>query len=590
MFEFLPKLALPEAIGVVAAIVMAIAGFIAQRALLRNLYVADWWARNVKLRGWKRKTAGIDNRASWEATGMPAAEKECCDYYLNYARATDRRTFTNAVEWLKLTGQGETRHMPAGKLTILFILTMGEALGTGVLLASAISDGVTQSELAPYGFIIAVIMAFGLLGLTHIAGRQQAFANAIQQYLSNSIRTERQINQKLSPADDYRIDDEVDGSVRFANRALNGPYHRAGMTLRILALLFLTALVVGIFAVRVVDNHNDYIKAVQELGPAAGCGGAGAGSPSDPFSGSSIPGFSAGTNAPPSVTCNATSADNGVDKQGFHGQELSKDISAAILALAYVFVQFLGFRWAVQHSFFDEGEKAFAITRGYPTYDELYRDKLEPVYKLGNSCLSQLRNYFMARINAYRDDPSHLGIQDFAVRKQYKDDSHLSEEERDNKIGMDAYQKAVAFRKKLTPKAPESELYPSSLARYRHLVELQEYRDRLGKEAKMRRAETEFSAIAMPSPAAANPPKSAAPMAALREQLAAQTIVNVAAAQKPLAAPDLAGYDELDIEAAEEMLQAVSVLERKQILDALAGGNAAKQAVIQEIYRKLKDA
>jgi uncharacterized protein YjgD (DUF1641 family) len=46
----------------------------------------------------------------------------------------------------------------------------------------------------------------------------------------------------------------------------------------------------------------------------------------------------------------------------------------------------------------------------------------------------------------------------------------------------------------------------------------------------------------------------------------------------------------LDIEAAEEMLQAVSVLERKQILDALAGGNAAKQAVIQEIYRKLKDA
>ena len=55
-------------------------------------------------------------------------------------------------------------------------------------------------------------------------------------------------------------------------------------------------------------------------------------------------------------------------------------------------------------------------------------------------------------------------------------------------------------------------------------------------------------------------------------------------------AADLPMYDILDIEVAEEMLGAGSVLERKQILEALSEGDETKKALLQEIYKKLKEA
>jgi len=585
----IPEISPADIIGILVVTVISIIIFMIRGSSTRNLYFGDWWARAFKMRNWKKNTAGVDDRGSWEREGMPAPERELCNYYLKFAQATDRRTFTNAVEWLKLAGQGDIRPMPLWGWVILFILTIGEATGTGLLLAGAASNKVTANELLPLGFMLAAVLAFGLLGATHSAGEEAAFSQAIKNYLGNSASTERLGAEKIEPKDDYRIDDGVEDRFRFANRALSGDHKRAGKGARVFAACFLGALVILIFGVRVFDNYTDYTNSLKELPTTSSCGAPSASNSSDPFAnmsgsdGSSIPGFAPGTASPPSVNCNSTSANNSVDKSGLQSTEVSKDISAAILALLYVLVQFMGYKLALKHSFFADGKKAYGITRGYPSYDELYRDKLEPVYKLGNIALQRLRTHLISRVNRYRDNPSHMTIQDYAIHSRYKRDASKSETELEDYIGKETFKKARDYRKKLVKIDPDIDPYPMSLNKYRYMVELEEHQNEVSyNEAKN------------------STPIQAAPLAPVQQkpyvqQLPQTPVEPVITTTKPVvpshtSAADLPMYDILDIEAAEEMLGAGSVLERKQILEALSEGDETKKALLQEIYKKLKEA
>ncbi len=588
----LPHIGMPTAISLGVAISMIALAILYREAWMDNLYFGDLWARIVKMPGWKKKTVGIENRASWEATGMPAPEKELAEYYLKYARATDRRTFVNASEWLKLTGQGDKRHMPLFKLLILFCLTMAEAAGSGLLIATAISDGVTQNDLAPYGFTIAIVLAFMLMAATHEAGREQVFASSIMQYMGSSTASERHGNQKISPTDDYRIDDGVDSSLRFANRALSGNHHRAGKGARSFALFFLSVLVIAIFAVRVVDNHDDYVNSLKELPSTSSCDAPAAASSTDPFasagsssSTSAIPGFPAGTASPPSVNCNNTTVNNSIDKESFEGQEISKDIKAAILALAYLFVQFVGFRWAMKHSFIGEGDVAYSITQGYPSYDELYRDKLEPVYKLGGIALHRLRQHLMSRVNKYRDNPSHMTIEEYAFRSRYNMDlgDNVTSSELDDILGKKAFIEARTFRKNLIKIDPSVDPYPASLEKYRHLVEVEEYQRELNARAtKENAAQTIQPSTVYQQPAPA-----------MAQQKQAQQTSPVQPPVVPINTTggtsfDVSQYDVIEVEAAEELFHASTVRERMQMLTELSGGDEQLKGRIQTIYAQLK--
>ncbi|HQT25589.1 MAG TPA: hypothetical protein PLK99_03215 [Burkholderiales bacterium] len=589
-------------IGALAVAIIAVIVFLI-RASTRNLYFGDWWARSFKMRSWKKKTAGIENRSTWEESGMPAPEKELCDYYLKYASATDRRTFNNAVEWLKLTGQGGVKPTSLWVWGVLFLLTIGEAAGTGMLLAGSISNKITGNEIAPFGFILATILAFGLLWLTHTAGREAAFSSAIQQHLGTSVASETFGARKISPADDFRIDEGVDDNRRFANRALSGDHHRANRWARVTSALILALLVAAIFAIRYYNNQQEYDNRVRELPSNSGCG-APAGS-SDPFAsmqaGPSIPGFAPGTVSPPSVKCDATTVNNNGAKDSIRSTEISSDFSAAVLALLYVIVQFIGFVTAWKHSFFGEGEKAFEITRGYPNYDELSRDRLEPVYKLGNVALQSLRNHLTQRINSYRDNPSHMDIQQYAMRKKYNVDATVSAEELDNRIGMDAYRASQDYRENLS-RSGVTVKPAASLAKYREMIEIEEHARQVDLEIKRLQGESRLQRAREEATRAAPPAPISAPQPHLEPELLQQKHFSrhpVLSPEPPPAAdqreavparPDLSLYGIMDIEAAEELLKAGGVLERRQLLQALSEGDEAKKALLLEIYAKLKGA
>lgn len=569
--------------------------FIVKASLSRNLYLGNWWARTFLMWSWRKKTSGIENRATWEENGLPAAEKELCDYYLTYARATDRRTFKNASEWLKLTGQSGIRPTPLWIWVVLFVLTIGEAMGTGLLLAGSVSDSVTGNEIAPIGFVLATILAFGLLWFTHTAGKEAAFSNAIKSHMGNSVATERFGVRKMSPTDDYRIDDGVDPSRRFANRALNGDHDRAKRWARITTGIILTCLVLAIFAIRVMDNRHDYDNSVLELPQNTACTNGSSSTPgstgTNPFAnmsssntiGSSIPGFSSTTTSPPSVNCDSQQATNRGRKDSIKSLEESKDIAAGVLALLYIIVQFIGFVVAMKYSFYnDEGYKAFSITQGYLSYDELYRDRLEPVYKLANSALQTLRNHLIHRVNKYRDNPSRMDFQQYCMRQRYNADSDMTSDELDEKLGREAYIAAKEYRQNLRKMDSSVDICPLSLEKYGEIVEYEARIRKNNREIKL--AQDEVRKDNEINVTGTNHVIDTAPISVKsenRSQVQATSPTNILGS--------LEKYDILDVEAAQEMMEASSVLERKQILDALSQGDQEKKVLLQEIYKILKE-
>ena len=571
-----PALGLNETlIPLVGVLVSAL--FVTIRILItNNLAFADWWARTFKMGAWKRKTSGIENRSSWEKNGLPAPERELCEYYRRFAQAADEYTFKNAYEWLKLSGQSATTPLSVIYLLILFILTFGEAMGTGLLLAPFISTQMTGSMVAPAGFGVATFMAVAMLGLTHWAGSEAAFANAIKDNIGSSVSTEKFNICRIGAGDDYRIDDGMEPNRRFANRALNGDHHRANIWGRVFAFTFLTGIVLAIFGIRFYENRQQYDNNVQELPSAsAACGTpSNAASSSDPFSNmnsggkNTIPGFASGTTSPPSVNCNATTAHDNGAKDSLLSGEMAADTAAVMLALFYVIVQLLGFNLAKKHSFFGEGEKAYATTQGYISYDELRRDRLEHVYKLGNHALHILRNHLIQRVNKYRDNPADIGIQEYIYRIGLGNTADLSPAEKEKARGIEALKKAIDYRNMLRSSEPNLTEYPKTLEDYHGYMLAKKNNHQVTSDQSKQTPSTP-------------PPVKAPPVL--------DALIPIVQAHPVSAKADLSAYDVLDVEAAEEMIRAGGVLERKKILAEMSEGNEEKKALLEEIYKKLKE-
>lgn len=586
--------------------------FVCWRLISRSFYFADWWARHIKMRGWKLKKPGDLKELPNGKVSLSAPEVELCKYYKNFARATDEYTFINANEWLKLSGQNEKKPMGLLVWLLLFVLTVGEALGTGFVVAPFISTEMTTNLVFPVGVTVAIVVSFGLLAVTHFAGAEATFAENYWDNIGSSSKSEIFKQKKITPGDDYRIDDEIDEKYRFVNRALKGGAQKPGKGARIFALVCLLLVMAGIFALRWKQHETIYLNGLQEL-PASStsCGSnASAGNSSNPFAGmndagsNNLPGFSAGTQSPSSVNCNAATTQDDVGKKILFSSEETADIASFLLAFFYVVIQSIGFLFSKKYSFFGSGKEAYNITGGYINYSELKRDRLDPVYEQADNALHILRGHLQTGFTEYENYPSNMTFKDYvfdskisdAMResdekspeldkqasKNYYDSLQYSDGGLDIIRGVKALEKAIAYRKTMREQVKSMQNigpYPISLEDYVGYMEAMRHNSSLAAE------KTKY--VARQTPVVQG--------AALEGTAFVSVQAPVVEPAKPLQPNQalgnktlLAQYDVFDIEAAEEMLKAGSLKERKQILEELSEGSEEKKALIQEIYSKMK--
>lgn len=563
------------------------------RLISRSFYFADWWARNVKIRKWKKIRPGNLEQCPNGKVSLSAPEEELCKYYKRFVRATDEYTFKNAQQWLKLSGQADRKPMGFLVLLLLFSLTVCEALGTGLLIAPIVSTEMTGSMVLPVGMGIAIAVALVLLCLTHFAGAEAAFADVTKSNIGTSSSSERFQQKKIAPGDDYRIDDGINEKYRFVNRALNGEFKRPAFILRFLAFCFLSLIMVVIFYQRFEQQKVVYLNNLQDLPSSSSvCGsGAGGGNSSNPFAGMSntgsnnVPGFSASTESPPSVACNSATVQDNISKESLFASERGADVGCFLLAFFYALTQFLGFFFAKKYSFFASGKEAYKITGGYVSYDKLKSDRLDDVCERAENALQILRNHLNMGFQEYEKYPSTMTFNDYvdgskyskATSEKYGQWLKYSDENIEILRGVEALEAAIDYRNELRANIKSMENldeYPASLRKYVGYKEVFEHNRDKDSES-MRIGVVQIKAVQESG----------------LEQPVPKPVEAQATQQPSLASGKqaiLAQYNVFDVEAAEEMLKAGSLKERKQILEELSEGSEEKKALIQEIYSKMK--
>jgi len=195
-----------------------IATFIVWKRFTDDLWWTDFWVSFPligKMQKWKKQTHGIENLASWKAAGLPPAEEHLCSTYIDKLPKIDPVVFNNANEYLKLTHQNGRSPMSQIAWVALGLLTVAEAAGTGMLIAPFVSSEITGNQMVWIGYVIALVMAVGLLGLTHAAGKDMYKRSSIKKALGSVNATaEGYSGQKISSGDDQR------GQGRHAEDAL----------------------------------------------------------------------------------------------------------------------------------------------------------------------------------------------------------------------------------------------------------------------------------------------------------------------------------------------------------------------------------
>ena len=338
----------------------------------------------------KANTTNLNSRDSWR-NGMPTQERELCSAYIDKMGViSSERQFNNAVEYLGVTGQASVRPLSIGIWIVLFILTLGEAIGTGFFIAPYVSQHITSSQALPVAMALAIVLAIMLLGLTHMAGITFFERKTIREILG-------QIDGEASPEGYRNGEDIIYGSnhdqladrgrtqaVRFYSR-LNAKKYRGTLSWTITATILLLAVVVTVFGGRYYELGEKSTNEVQAVNMEQGTG-------SDPFS-SMMP-----SDLPKNVL-DAQAETRGKIAEEVASSRFGQGMMAAILlAMFYLIVQAVGFAATVTHSFFQSGSKAYKDSRGCSTYEEYIGKYFTPFATRAQSRLDELRAQY-ARVN-----------------------------------------------------------------------------------------------------------------------------------------------------------------------------------------------
>ncbi len=348
----------------------------------------------------KKDTTNLDTKVKW-VNGLSRQEKRLCDEYMQkIGRGTSEIDFNNANEYLAATGQESVTPMRPWMWMLLFLLTAGEAAGTGALLAEYVSTMVTANEAVFFTWGTALFFAAALLFLTHRAGREFYTKKTIKKILgpldSEAKPSGYTDKDKATIKYDQSKDENNSSERRFYAR-LEKPRDRGSVGWGISAIILLFLIFVGVFGLRWygVKQQNTMQIVRMEKNGVQGAGSAGGGS--NPFA-QINGGGGVSQSLPPAVKqAQAQVRKNAAQTIGHDllGQGFA---AAALLSLFYILVQGVGFGLSQSHSFFEKGDKHYKTTHGKASYDAFLNKYFYPYAQLAEARLSELRDYY-AHVN-----------------------------------------------------------------------------------------------------------------------------------------------------------------------------------------------
>lgn len=375
-----------------------------------------------KLRELRKHTTNLNSSSSWN-NGMPPQERTLCMAYMDkMGKVTSQEDFDNATEYLDVTGQGSVKPMGFWIWSLLLLLTMGEAAGTGALLSEFVSTNITSNEAVYFTWGIALILAVVLLQLTHKAGVAYFEHKTFKDILGENDREAKPDGYEDGVDDvpfsgDQLADRGRPQSVRFYAR-LEKKKARGSLGYAVAALVVLLIIMSSVFFARMYGIEKTTTTSIAQTS------GAGVGS-SNPFA--------AGQggvldNVPPDVA-KAERATQAKKAGEIKEYTVRQGMWASILlAVFYLIVQMVGFAISARRSFFQRGEDAYKLTGGCASYDEYMAKFFSPYATRAETRLSDLRAHY-ARINeAYsRNMPTATFFDFFHMEKQKSRNSRKNE-------------------------------------------------------------------------------------------------------------------------------------------------------------------
>lgn len=386
----------------------------------RSLLGKDFWVVMPfvgKMAAWKTMTEGtgdfvtnIPHDAGYVARTLTVpAEVELFNYYEDGLEKTTREAFLNAREYLKISGQNGRKPMSSMLWVILGVLTVAEAIGTGLLLAPLLSRDITPTFAMAAGSAIALVIAIVAVRFTHAAG-EDMFANTLLSKVRHSFKQNKGFRRgdgtkygdfvkAVGPEDDQGTDLDLEPAARLGARI--GATSMSSMQPRrmniILAVAFIVLFAVGTTAYRhYMFNHEQDMAASAPVADADGA--------SPNFQNMFAQGGNTAQPLPDDVA-------DATKKSRQHAQEavnqdssMANDAGIMILALIYVFTQLLGLLTGYKYSFFNEdGKKAYGKTLGQLGYDDFLRVAVRPVAQRAQMRLGQLRAKLSSANPGYGD-------------------------------------------------------------------------------------------------------------------------------------------------------------------------------------------
>lgn len=376
----------------------------------------------------KKQHQQLDFSQQW-TEGMPSSECELCDKYIAKMKSIATKSeFENALEYLQATGQGSTIPMAWWMWAILFILTVGEALGTGALFSEFVSTNVTMNEASFFAWAIAIVLAVVLLGLTHKAGDSFADRMLIKNILGplGQDSTPDDVDDKdknIYYSDDQFKDRGKSQKARFFAR-LEQKRARGSLGWSIAAVILLSLIMGTVFGARIYGIQKQTKISVTRMEKNGITG-----TSSNPFK--NLNGETGKqTNVPPDVK--KAQQDTRKELATAIGHDtLGQGLMASILlSVFYVLVQLIGFAMSMKHSFFSMGEKAYKTTRGYTSY-KAYRERFfNPYAQLAQTRLAELRNAYAKVSQKYKRNMPTISFRDYFQRHRGDVDSGVSVSEK----------------------------------------------------------------------------------------------------------------------------------------------------------------
>lgn len=387
-----------------------------------TLYGKDFWVAFPvvgKMSGWRQDPIGLGEHrpevrpgATYvDRTLVVPAEKELYDYYVEVLglEPIGANSFLNAREYLKISNQNGRKPMSMTLWGILGVLTVAEAVGTGLLLAPLLSNDITPAFAMATGTIIALVIAIIAVGITHGAG-EDLFCNTLLSKVRNSYRHNGGFRkadgskfgdfvQTVGPEDDQPKDADLEPAARLAARI--GATDMSSMSPKRMKLIFAIAFIVlfGAFTTGyrhyLFNKQNDAASSDTSIPADAGASA----NFQSMFSDS-------GNTALPDAVSGAVKKSEQIAQKAIKADtSIANDWGILILALIYVFTQLMGLLTGYKYSFFHkDGEKAYEKTRGELGYDDFLRHVIHPVAQRVQMRLSQLRAHLSHAYPAYRDN------------------------------------------------------------------------------------------------------------------------------------------------------------------------------------------